>query len=194
MKIIRACLLIAILITSQSCNRQIARINPETATDLSGAWNDTDSKLTSQEIATEVLTQPWLSKFKEVSPTKDPVIIVGLITNQSHEHIDSETFTKDMEMSFVNSQKVRLVQGGKKREELRGERADQQENASKSTMKQWGLEVGADYIMQGSITSIVDSYKRTKTIYYQVSMELTSIQTNEVVWIGGKKIKKLVKN
>ncbi|MNH28048.1 hypothetical protein D3C79_881850 [compost metagenome] len=87
-----------------------------------------------------------------------------------------------------------MVQGGKKREELRAEKADQQDNASVSTMKKFGLENGADYILQGSINSIVDSHKRKKVVYYQVNLELTDIQTNEVVWIGDKKIAKYVKN
>jgi PBP1b-binding outer membrane lipoprotein LpoB len=112
----------------------------------------------------------------------------------SHEHIDAETFIKDLEKAFLQSDKVRLVQGGKKREELRAEKADQQSNASQSSMKKFGLEAGADFILQGSINSIVDAFKRNKVVEYQVDLELTNIQTNEVVWIGDKKITKTVKN
>ena len=61
-------------------------------------------------------------------------------------------------------------------------------------MKKFGLEIGADFILQGSINSIVDAYKKDKVVYYQIDLELTNLQTNEVVWIGDKKIKKLVKN
>ena len=193
MKNIKTLLAIAVLLSNIGCMRQVTRMKPNESTDLSGGWNDTDSKLTAEEITTQVLNEPWLAKFKEQA-SKNPVVIVGIITNKSHEHIDAETFTKDIEIAYISSNKVRLVQGGKKREEIRGERADQQENASKSTMKQWGLEVGADFMMQGSINSIVDSYKRKKTVYYQINMELTNIQTNEVVWIGEKKIKKFVRN
>ena len=49
-------------------------------------------------------------------------------------------------------------------------------------------------MLQGSINSIVDAHKRKKVVYYQVNLELTDIQTNEVVWIGEKKIAKYVKN
>ena len=61
-------------------------------------------------------------------------------------------------------------------------------------MKQFGLEQGADFMLQGSINSIVDSHKKKKVVYYQVNLELTNLQTNEVVWIGDKKIAKYVKN
>ena len=114
--------------------------------------------------------------------------------NKSHEHIEAETFVLDLEKSFINQGQVRLIQGGEKRNEIRGERADQQDNASQSTMKQFGLEVGADYMLQGDINSIVDSYKRKKVVYYQINLQLTDLQTNEVVWIGDKKITKYVKN
>ncbi|MFQ3579050.1 MAG: penicillin-binding protein activator LpoB, partial [Bacteroidales bacterium] len=118
----------------------------------------------------------------------------GMVKNKSHEHISAETFIKDLEKAFINSGRVRLVQAGAKREELRAERADQQEFASKSTAKKWGQELGADFILQGTINSILDSYNKEKIIYYQIDLELTDLETNEVVWIGDKKIKKYVKN
>jgi hypothetical protein len=52
----------------------------------------------------------------------------------------------------------------------------------------------ADFILQGSINSIVDAYKRKKSVTYQINLELNNIETNEIVWIGEKKISKLVKN
>lgn len=177
-----------------SCSRQVTRVNTDQAIDVSGNWNNTDSRLVAEEMTQTVLGGKWLSSHLEEKQGKRPVVVVGVVKNKSHEHIDAETFVKDVEQSFIKSERVRLVQGGKKREELRAEKADQQDNASVSTMKKFGLENGADYILQGSINSIVDSHKRKKVVYYQVNLELTNIQTNEVVWIGDKKIAKYVKN
>lgn len=177
-----------------SCSRQVTRINTDQAIDISGNWNNTDSRLVAQEMTQTILSGKWLPNHLQDKSGKKPVVVVGVVTNKSHEHIDAETFVKDVEQSFIQSDRVRLVQGGKKREELRAEKADQQDNASVSTMKKFGLENGADYILQGSINSIVDSHKRKKVVYYQVNLELTNIQTNEVVWIGDKKIAKYVKN
>ena len=99
-----------------------------------------------------------------------------------------------MERSIIKNGSVRLIQAGDKREELRRERADQQDFSSKESIKKWGKEMGADYIMQGTINSIVDSYNNKQAVYYQIDLELTNIETNEIVWIGDKKIKKLVDN
>ncbi|MBB5634332.1 hypothetical protein HDF26_003002 [Pedobacter cryoconitis] len=178
-----------------SCSsRQVTRVSTDQTIDISGSWNNSDSRMVADELTKNILNASWLGTHQEEHQGKKPVVIVGFVQNKSHEHIDAETFVKDIESSFVQTQRVRLVQGGKKREELRAEKADQQTNSSTSTIKKFGLENGADYILQGSINSIVDAHKRQKVVYYQVNLELTNIQTNEVVWIGEKKIAKYVKN
>jgi len=182
------------LLATSCANRKVTRINPVTEQqDISGAWNAIDSKMVSDEMISQILMDKWVTNHT-TSKSKNPVVIVGMVTNKSHEHIEAEMFIKDLERAFLRSDKVRLVQSGKKREELRAEKADQQTNASQSTMKKFGLENGADYILQGSINSIVDGYKKEKTVTYQINLELTNIETNEVVWIGDKKIAKYIKN
>lgn len=176
------------------CSRKVTRVDSTEVYDISGRWNDTDSRLTSEQLTDQVLAGQWLSDHLQQSNGEEPVVIVGFVKNKSHEHIQAETFVKDLEQSFIQTGKVRVVQGGDKREQIRKERADQQENASQSTMKNWGLEVGADYMLQGSINSIVDAHKRKKVNFYQVNLELTNLETNEIVWIGDKEIKKYIKN
>ncbi|AEW02647.1 penicillin-binding protein activator LpoB [Niastella koreensis] len=180
--------------TSISCSHKVTRIDPKEQVDLSGRWNNTDSRLVAEQMIDQVLHERWVGDHQEAHGGQKPVVIVGFVTNKSHEHIEAETFVTDVEQSFIRSGRVRLVQGGKKRDELRAEKADQQTNASASSMKKFGLEQGADYILQGEINSIVDSQKRRKVVYYQINLELTNIQSNEVVWLGDKKIAKYVKN
>jgi len=182
----------ALAISMQSCHT-VSRVDTDSTMDISGKWNDADSRMTAETLTEQILGEIWLNKFKKENQRK-PVVIVGFVKNKSHEHIEAETFMKNIERSFIQSQKIRLVQGGDKREQIRGERADQQTNSSVSTMKQFGLEVGADFMVQGDINTIVDAYNRKKVVYYQVNLELTHLQTSEVVWIGEKKIKKYVKN
>ena len=186
--------LVAAIVLASSCSHQVTRIDPAEQLDISGRWNNTDSRLVAEEMIQSVLKEKWVNEHLGAHNSQKPVVICGFVTNKSHEHIEAETFVNDVEQSFIKSGKVRLVQGGKKREELRAEKADQQTNSSVSSMKKFGLEQGADYILQGSINSIVDSQKRRKVVYYQVNLELTDIQSNEVVWIGDKKIAKYVKN
>lgn len=193
-KLIVASLSALLIFSSVSCNRKVTRISEKEEKDLSGRWNNTDSRLTAEELIKECHAGKWITNHTEKTGGKKPVVIVGFVTNKSHEHIDAETFMLDLEKSFINQGQVKLVQGGQKRNEIRGERADQQTNASESTMKKFGLEMGADYMLQGDINSIVDSYKNKKVVYYQINLQLTDLQSNEVVWIGDKKITKYIKN
>jgi len=193
MRTIFTCLFAASILIFVSCSHKVTRVEASEMPDINGSWNNNDSRLTSDAMIDQSLGADWLAKHFQAKGKK-PVVIVGMVTNKSHEHIEAETFMNDLERSFIATQKVGLVQSGKKREELRSEKADQQTNSSVSTMKKFGLENGADYILQGSINSIVDSYKRKKGLTYQVDLELTNIETNEIVWIGHKEINKLVKN
>lgn len=175
-----------------STQHRVERVDVDETIDLSGRWNDTDSRTVADDMVTQVLEGAWITEHLRNNNGEKPVVIVGLVYNKTSEHIDANTFIKDVEKAFVNSGKVRLVQAGEKREELRKERAAQQDFASLETAKKWGLELGADYMLQGEISSIVDSYNREQVTYYQTSLELANLETNEIVWIGDTKIKKYI--
>ncbi|HET8885540.1 MAG TPA: penicillin-binding protein activator LpoB [Salinimicrobium sp.] len=193
-KITQTFMLFSFCVAIFSCAPHVQRVSETTVTDLSGRWNETDSRLTAEEITGELMSHSWYNTYTSQNGGEKPVLIVGMITNKSHEHIATETFSKDIEKEIINSGRMRLVQAGNMREEIRAERADQQNYASQNSMKQFGLEQGADFMLQGTINSIVDQYSGEKTIYYQINLELTNLETNEKVWIGDKKIKKYLGN
>ncbi|MCG8582828.1 MAG: penicillin-binding protein activator LpoB [Bacteroidales bacterium] len=170
----------------------VERVDTKETIDLSGRWNDTDSRLVAEEMVNQVLGGAWIGNHQEDNSGQKPVVVVGLVYNKSHEHISAETFVKDVERAFINSGRVRLVQAGDKREELRRERAAQQEFASMETAKAWGKELGADFMLNGDINSIVDTYKKERVNFYKINMELSNLETNEIVWIGDKEIKKYI--
>lgn len=181
-------------LTLGSCaKRTVTRVAPDKIIDLSGRWNETDARLASETLINQALGGDWLGNFTN-EKQKKPVVIVGMVRNNSHEHMDTEIFTKDMERAFIKSSMIRLVAAGEKRTELRGERADQQDFSSAETMKKFGREIGADFMMQGTVKSIVDGYGKEKTTFWQIDLELTNIETNEIVWIGDYKGKKYIVN
>ena len=69
---------------------------------------------------------------------------------------------------------------------------DQQSYSSTESAKDLANEQAADYMLQGTINSIVDSFEGKKVIYYQVDLELVDLESNTKVWLGDKKIKKLI--
>jgi uncharacterized protein (TIGR02722 family) len=175
-----------------SCQRKVVtRMETDEVTDLSGRWNDTDSRMVSETMVKDCLNHPWISQhIRETSA--NPVIIVGIIRNKSSEHIPVTTFVSDIERVYINSGLVDVVASATERGELREERSDQSRYADEETVKEFGRELGADYMLNGYISTIIDQEKKTKVIYYQVDLTLTNIETNRKVWIGQEKIKKLV--
>ena len=147
--------------------------------------------MVSETRVTDCLNHPWLSEhLRDIS--KNPAVIVGIIRNKSSEHITVNTFISDIERAFVNSGLVDVVASVTERVELRDERADQARYADEETVKAFGKELGADYMLNGYISTIIDQEKDTKVVYYQVDLTLTDIESNRKVWIGQEKIKKLV--
>lgn len=170
----------------------VKRIDPAEQVDLSGKWNDTDSRLVSEEMIKDATKHGWIRDFS-YSKSRNPVVIVGEIRNMTHEHISTETFTKDLERSLLNSGMVDFVAAKNEREEIREERKDQGKNALPSTAKKNRRETGADFILSGTINSIVDKATQDTVIFYQVNLEIINIESNKKVWIGEKKLKKRVK-
>ena len=182
--------IIAVLLVGCSTVK-VSRVDVEEQIDLSGEWNDTDSQLVSKEMVSDALSRPWIDEFVSKKGQK-PRVIVGTVKNRSHEHINTQTFVKDLERELINSGRVVFVASKEERQEIREEKLDQMMHASAATRKQLGEEWGADFILQGQINTILDQSGNKTLKYYQVELELVNILTNEKVWIGQKKIKKLV--
>jgi len=186
-----ACLLMSIVIAGcAGGNTAVTRMDSDTDKDLSGRWNDGDSRRVSEEIITDALSRPWIDKY--AAANKVPTVKVGRIVNKSHEHINVETFTKDFERALLNSGKVSFVANNSEVGQLRAEMESQQEFASATTRSDLGEEQGADLMLVGSINTIVDREGKRSVIFYQVDMELIELETTKKVWIGGKKLKKFV--
>lgn len=183
--------LFGLLFLLAGCNPTVTRVESDTVTDLSGNWNDTDSRLVAEEMIQDVLSRGWLTKFNR-SKGKAPTVIVGTVRNLSHEHINTRTFIADMERELINSGEVEFVASAQDRKEVRSEVKDQDLNASEATRKAMGNEVGADFMLQGSINTIVDAVSGEQARFYQIDLTLIELGTNRKVWVGQKKIKKTI--
>ncbi len=186
--------------TSGCASTSVARLDTEQAVDLSTRWNDTDSRQTAAEMIKEALGRPWVDNFQRKNG-KEPTVIVGTVLNKSHDHIPTETFTKDLERELTNSGRVVFVASQSEREEVREERTEQQTHSSEETAKGLGKEIAADYMLKGVINSFEEEAENSAAIsrtgketykYFQVTLEMIDMEKNTKVWFGDKKIKKLM--
>ncbi len=173
---------------------KVKRTEVDETIDLSGRWNDTDSRLVAEEMIHDCLSRPWLKQFKSDRSHKNPVVIVGTVLNRSHEHINTQVFVKNLERALINSGQVDFVASKEERKELREEKADQLKGfTDEATAKSISEETGADFMLKGSINSVKDEIKGKYVILYQANLELIHLETNKKAWIGEKQIKKYVK-
>jgi uncharacterized protein (TIGR02722 family) len=186
-----AMMVVGLLVAACASGTRVTRIEPEVIVDLSGRWNDTDSRLVAETMVKEALGSPWLDNYRKAK-RQQPVVVVGSIVNRSHEHINVQTFVSDLSRELTNSQQVRFVAGKGEREDIREERREQAIHAREDTQKAPGKEIGADYMLRGNISTILDESEGVKAVYYQVDLEMVDLENNVKSWFGQKKIKKVV--
>jgi uncharacterized protein (TIGR02722 family) len=189
----RALVLAVAMVGLAGCGAEtkVTRVDAGVVTDFSGRWNDTDSRIVAESMVKEALEYPWLGNFSQ-SKRRQPVVVVGTVLNNSHEHINVQTFVTDLERELTNSQKVTFVAGKNERDEVRTERKEQAMYASEDTQKAPGKEIGADYMMKGTIATILDEADGAKAMFYQVDLQMVDLESNAKVWFGQKKIKKVI--
>ena len=188
---LRLCTVTAVLIVVAGCSTTVTRVPAEEPIDLSGRWNDTDSQQAAQALVDQSMATPWLDNHL-METGKKPTVIIGTIRNKTPEHIAVKTLVADFERSFINSGRVTVVASAEERDELRGEREDQQRYATEESAKEWGREQGADYMLIGEINAQFDSEGGKEVKYYQVDCYLVDLESNVKVWTGFTKIKKFV--
>jgi len=184
-------LILLLVVSCSSTSRSVERISVDDHEELTGNWSNLDSKLVAEQMIQDLLYKPWISNFRNVED-RNPLVIIGTIRNLSSEHIETDTFVKDIQREMINSNRVDFVASKQEREEIREERMEQQSYASDETAKKIAAESGADFILKGSIKSIIDALDNKAIKYYQVDLELMDIETNKIVWIKDKKIHKII--
>lgn len=185
--------LVLVLILVTSCARTVNRIDPTQQIDLSGRWNDSDSRQVADKMTTDLLSSARFQEYVQVLGKK-PVIIVGQIRNRTSEHIDANAYIKKFEVAIFNSGKADIVESSTFRDKLREERAQQQDFADPQTVAQWGKETGANLMLFGEMTSETDVYNNQRVVNYVTTLFLTDMESNKRIWYGQQEIKKQIKN
>jgi uncharacterized protein (TIGR02722 family) len=183
----------ALLVAASACvNKTVTRIEPTAVTDLSGRWNDTDSRLVANQLVQQTLSAGWAKRYTDTHGGEAPAVIVGGFANRTLEHIPVGTFVNDIERALIGTGAARVVASGDRRGEMRDERRDQQQNARADTRARQGQELGARYMLAGDLQAIEDVDGRERVVFYQIDASLIDLETNAKVWVGQHKIKKYV--
>lgn len=181
------------LVAGCGAKRTVSRVATDTQTDLSGRWNDTDARLTSEALIEDCFARPWLKRFTGESG-RPPKVRVRNIVNKTDEHIDAQVFVKNIERAMVNSGLVDVVaQTGAELESVN----DEQDygvggRVADESAPSIGNQEGADFVLVGRMASIVDQVEGTTAKLYKITFELIDATSARKVWMGDHEIKKVV--
>ena len=192
--ILATVLVLGTVVLVNGCGKsvEVARVDSGKEIALTDKWNDEDSRLVAEEMINDMLNYPWISQFNQRFPGKEPLVTVQRVRNKSHEHIAVDTFVNDIKRAVIRSGKAGFIATLEERQDTRAELADQDMNASADTRMEMGEEDGANFVLSGTINSIVDQLDGQRVTYYQVDLKLINLQTAREVWNGSKKIKKFM--
>jgi len=178
-------IVLCVLLLLSSCGTtSVKRVESGSQNDLSGYWNAVDVKIVCENLINDCLSSGRVNQEIRARGNKKPVVIVGMFKNASDEHIDTEIISSTMETVIFNSGKLDFVAGGDTRAAIRSERQDQLGNASEETAAGIGKETGANFMLTGSLRTIVDRDGNRSIRTYFVTAELTNLETNTRLWMG----------
>ncbi|HEX3133289.1 MAG TPA: penicillin-binding protein activator LpoB [Planctomycetota bacterium] len=185
-------LLPAAIALTTGCGQTVTRTEENAVIDLSGNWNATDSRQTADAMIADCLEFPWADQFK-VKNNRIPVVKTGrikVVTNS--DVVNTEIFTNDLQRALLRSGKAQPVASNSENDQAREERKEQDVNASETTRKESFQETGCDFLIIGTINVQDDQHGGKKQKFYSVDLKMTDVKTQQQVWIGNKKISKLV--
>lgn len=162
--------------------------NVESTNLLNDKWSETDMQKVVKDLVASLTAHKSIAAAK-----KEPLVMITQLQNKTSEHIDTQSVMDMVRVELMNSGKVLFVDK-EAREDIKGE-YDYQDTGmvSKETKKGPGKQEGADYILNGRLDSIVQEVGKDKTVYYKVTLNLTSLERNVIVWSGYKQIRKIYK-
>lgn len=177
-----------------SCgSTKVSRVDSDEVIDLDGYWNESDVRIVCDSLIEECISSPRIAKF-EGQQGRAPVVIIDSIRNQSSEHIDTSIVEKKFQTAIINSGVMEFVSSSTERQALREEKADQADHSTYDTAKEMDQETGADFMLKGSVKTIIQSAGDKTVRTYYIYAELHDIKTNKIVWMAeNDSIKKVIK-
>ncbi len=155
---------------------------------LNDTWSESDMQAVTQDLVAKMVNHPAIANAKT-----PPLVMVTNLQNKTSEHIDTQSIMDMVRVELTNSGKTQFIDK-EAREDIKGEYDYQNSGmVSGETKKGPGGQVGADFIVNGRLDSIVQEVGKDKTVYYKITLNLTNLKTSVITWTGQKEIRKAFK-
>jgi uncharacterized protein (TIGR02722 family) len=162
--------------------------NVESENLLTDRWSETDMQTAVSYLVGSAIKHDAIANAK-----RPPIVMVTKLQNKTSEQIDTQSVTDMITVELSQTGKVQFVDKSA-REDI-AEEYDYQNSGmvNRETKKGKGGQVGADFILNGRLDSIVQTAGKDKTVYYKITLNMTNLTTGLIVWTANKQIRKVYK-
>ncbi len=184
MKNIRFFMIMSFLIflTMAGCSATTKNINPKGDMHYDATYDFSDKNQIVERLVTPLLSAPVFP------PHEKPILIVYPVVNNTSEHISTGGITDAIRMKLIQSGRFRFI-NERQRENIQMETSYQDQGFVDPAMRiKKGRQLGADYILSGTLRSIKSEqarqwrlYKKER-IYYSLDLTMTDLKTGEIVY------------
>lgn len=155
---------------------------------LNDQWSETDMQKAVQDLVASLMASPAISQAKKM-----PVVMVTNLQNKTSEHIDTQSVMDMVRVELMKSGKVGFIDK-EARQDISEEYNYQNSGmVAEDSKKGPGGQVGADFIINGRLDSIVQEVGKDKSVYYKLTLNLTNIKSSMITWSDQKQIRKTFK-
>ncbi len=153
---------------------------------LNDQWSETDMQNAVKDLVGSATQHQAISSAK-----RPPIVMVTRLQNKTNEHIDTQSITDMMRVELSRNGRVQFVDK-EARDDIKDEYDYQGSGmVSRETQKGAGGQIGADFILNGRLDSIVQQAGKDKTVYYKLTMNMTNLKTGIIVWSDYKQMRKI---
>ena len=155
--------------------------DPERSRSLTAGYDQRDLLIWGKSVAEDILTHPFIKSLED-----RPRLVAMGIQNRTDTHVDMKSLSDTITTKLLESGKIRLINAAR-RDDLLKEQGYQLANCSPETAVSIGKQLGANYMLTGSLIEIAHSSGRQvrvskkRDVYYQLTMEITDLESGEIV-------------
>jgi uncharacterized protein (TIGR02722 family) len=121
-----------------------------------------------------------------------PLVTIAEVKNKTSEYIDTRAITDTIRTQLLKSGTMRFATDIAGMQNQTDELSRQNSSGlyKNSTQAKVGKMEGAQYRIEGNITSIVKRTSDVKDVYYKFSLMMTNIEGGTIEWADEKEIRK----
>lgn len=157
-------------------------VHPENLEHYRADYDASDMRKITTAVVNNILASPFLAQ--QSSP---PIMTIAGVENRTREYVDTKNLTDRMRTMLLKSGKMQFVNTAR-RQDLLNEQGYQAANATVETMSAIGQQMGAKYMITGSLTQMTQETGKQVRVstqrlnYYKLTMEITDLQSSLIIW------------